>query len=61
MLIRKLVLLCLAMALLAPFASAKTPGPAKRNHSHKKRSKKAKITPGPKAKWGAHKVKSKSK
>lgn len=59
MFLRKLILLFLALALLSPVASAKSTGPAKRNHPHRKRSKKAKITPGPKAKWGSHKVKDK--
>ncbi len=59
MFVRKLILFCLSLALLAPLASAKSKGPAKPNHSHRKRSKKAKITPGPKAKWGNHRVKDK--
>lgn len=59
MFVRKLILLCLALVMLAPLAPAKTKGPAKPNHFHRKRSKKAKITPGPKAKWGNHKVKDK--
>ena len=62
MFVRKLILLCLTLALLAPFAAAKTntPGPAKPNKHHRVRSKKAKIKPGPKANWGSHKVKVKT-
>ena len=59
MFIRKLILVCLAFALLAPLAAAKTSGPAKRNRHHRVRSHTAKIKPGPKANWGSHKVKNK--
>jgi hypothetical protein len=53
MFIQKLILICLTLALLAPLADAKT------NHPHRVRSKKTKIKPGPKAKWGSYKVKNK--
>jgi hypothetical protein len=60
MFVRKLILLCLTLALLAPFAGAKTPSPAKPNKHHRVRSKKAKIKPGSRANWGSHKVKVKT-
>jgi len=56
MFVRKLILLCLPIAMLAPLADAKTSGPAKPNHRHHVRSKKAKIKKS-KAKWGSYKVK----
>jgi hypothetical protein len=62
MFVKKLILLCLAVALLAPFAAAKTPKPgkpAKPNHHHRVRSHKAKLK-NPKANWGSHKVKTKN-
>jgi hypothetical protein len=59
MFVRKLILLCLAVALLAPFAAAKTPKPAKPNHHHRVRSHKAKFKK-PKANWGSYKVKTKT-
>ena len=62
MFVRKLILLCLAVALLAPLADAKTPKPgkpAKPNHHHRVRSHKAKIK-NPKANWGSYKVKTKN-
>ena len=59
MFVRKLILICFVFVLLAPLAGAKTSGPAKRNRHHRVRSHKAKITPGPKASWGSHKVKNK--
>ena len=59
MFVRKLVLLCLAAALVAPFAVAKTPKPAKPNRHHRVRSHKAKIK-NPKAKWGNYKAKTKN-
>jgi len=59
MFVRKLILLCLALALLAPFAAAKTPKPAKPNRSHRVHSHKAKFK-APKANWGSHTVKTKT-
>jgi hypothetical protein len=59
MFVRKLILLCLAVALLAPFADAKTPKPAKPNRHHRVRSHKAKFKK-PKANWGSYKVKTKN-
>jgi hypothetical protein len=59
MFVRKLILLCLAVALLAPLADAKTPQSAKPNRHHRVRSHKAKIK-NPKAKWGSYKVKTKN-
>ena len=62
MFVKKLILLCLAVALLAPFADAKTPKspkPAKPNRHHRVRSHKAKIK-NPKANWGSYKVKTKT-
>jgi hypothetical protein len=60
MFVRKLILLCLALALLAPLAAAKTTKAYKTpkpNRHHKMRSHKAKIKKGPKANWGSHTVK----
>jgi hypothetical protein len=59
MFVRKLILLCLAVALLAPLADAKTPKPAKPNRHRRVRSHKAKIK-SPKAKWGNYKAKTKN-
>jgi hypothetical protein len=59
MFVKKLILLCLAVALLPPFADAKTPQPAKPSRHHRVRSHKAKIK-NPKAKWGSYKVKTKT-
>ena len=59
MFVRKLILLCLTLALLTPFADAKSPGRAKPNRQHHVRSKKAKLKQ-PKAKWGSYKVKTKT-
>jgi len=59
MFVRKLILLCLTLALLAPLASAKTPKPPKPNHPHKVRSHKAKFKK-PKANWGSHNLKTKN-
>jgi hypothetical protein len=56
---RKLILLWLSVALLTPFADAKTPQPAKPNRHHRVRSHKAKFKK-PKANWGNHKVKNKN-
>jgi hypothetical protein len=59
MFVKKLILLCLAVALLATFADAKTPQPAKPSRHHRVRSHKAKIK-NPKAKWGNYKAKTKN-
>ena len=52
MFIRKLILLCLTLALLAPFADAKPAKAPRHRNIHSK-----KIKPGPKAKWGKYKAK----
>ena len=51
MIIRTLILTCLAFALLAPLAEAKAP---KQHKIHFKKTKK-----NPKAKWGNYRVKNK--
>ena len=59
MFVRKLILLCLTLALLAPLAEAKTSKPAKPSRHHRVRSHKAKFK-RPKANWGSHTVKTKT-
>jgi hypothetical protein len=55
MFVRKLILVCLTLVLVAPLADAK---PAKPPKHHIGRSNK-RIKKGPKAKWGSYKVKNK--
>ena len=55
MLIRKLIVPCVALFLAGQLAEAKTRAPHHSSASHRfhhARSKRAKIKPGPKAKWG---------
>jgi hypothetical protein len=54
MFVRKLILLCSTLAILAPLASAKPPKAQKQHKIYSNKVKK-----GPKAKWGKHKVKNK--
>ena len=56
MFVRKLILLCFSIALLAPLAAAKTTNtPPKPYHTHP--VKKAKLKKGSKVKFGSYKVK----
>ncbi len=57
MFVRKLILLCLSIAVLAPLVAAKQPKPAKSSKAHVAHPGKAKIKKGPKVKFGSYKVK----